>query len=204
VTTTCRSAIYRIVSKPLQKLSPTPQPDFVKARSPEFQLTSTPLPQSSMPLKSLKSPEPPLIPLLEPPESASIRPPLDRIRPSLSRTNPFADLSGTPPSGWKVQTHVFPAAFPRSQVGSAKFEGAPPSVIVNGSANGDFSHHNLKPLIDEMLDRLVRAPPVDVARREMYSDDKPLWIAVNRYYFSQTRRDRRRGLTLVLAPATGT
>jgi hypothetical protein len=59
-------------------------------------------------------------------------------------------------------------------------------------------------MVDEMLEKQVkaaRARDVDGGgQREMYEEDRPLWIAVNRYYRVD---DARRGLTLVFAHANG-
>jgi hypothetical protein len=160
----------------------------------------------------LKPTGPPLVPLVESRSSdSSSPPPLERI-PGLGRRDdddPFGDLLPPEyaPVGWGVQTHVFPAAYPRSKVGSAKRRNSEDNdnlknaEVVQPTAVGLASNSKeVKEMVVEVLKRQREARVTDVGRDE---EERQLWIAVNRYYRRSASADAQRGLTLVFAHANG-
>lgn len=138
-----------------------------------------------------------LLPLRRAPEqsSRSVDAPLSLPDRAHAR-DPFSDLGL--PDGWKVTTHAFPAAYPRSAVGSACS-----SVPQDDGGRPRLSKEEAQAAGLDVLKANTTAE-----RRERPSSSTPdepqLWIAVNRYVRKTTLQTRStEPFTLILSHANG-
>jgi hypothetical protein len=134
----------------------------------------------------------PLVPLLPPKPASRPLPPLP-LRSS--STSPF----GPAHAGWKCETFIVPAAFPRSTTGSTRLPTASPETPEPGTRVKIDPKKAFKELLEPQIAALGRQ--VDVEDKNEIEEQVQLFVAVNRY--SRSVRRVGRGLTLVFAHANG-
>lgn len=136
----------------------------------------------------------PLVPLLPPKPAGRQLPPL----PARSSSEPpFGSLH----DGWKLDTFIVPAAFPRSAAGSTQHPAAAEEQSVVGGGRIDVEAA-YKQMLEAQLESNKRGQ-VSVDDKEELAEQEQLHIAVNRYQPRVRREGGSRGLTLVFAHANG-
>lgn len=135
-----------------------------------------------------------LVPLLpHPPHSNA--PPLHRIpsRPTaIPASKPFADCKPTL-DGWRVDLHIFTAAYPRSAVDSV----CPSTKHHQPASPSHLSKEQLDAEAERILNIQNNKKPTDIVDPDLVKEP-PLWVAVNRYVPENPDKD---GFTLILLSA---
>lgn len=147
--------------------------------------------------KSTKTDTSKLVPLLPPPGDRLTVP--DSKTPHLGQARPMPLGQRLADLGWRCETFVLPAAFPRTTQTSARRSGDAPQ-----------SKETLRGKLDVPAEvaRLYRqqgeAPKVNAEDKGTWQDQEPLVTTVNRYFSTrQSGSNKQDGLTLVLAHANG-
>ncbi|GAA5996681.1 uncharacterized protein JCM10292_003132 [Rhodotorula paludigena] len=134
--------------------------------------------------------DPPLVPLLPP--SAAKHP---RILPSLDLrdSSSFRD-------GWRCDTYIVPAAFPRMQRSASRHPGEPSPVAHHPASRERPCYYSM---LGEMLRVQATEPIADPeAERETVEEQEQLYLAVNRYVPVEPPR-REGALSLVMSHGNG-
>lgn len=145
--------------------------------------------------KPFPSYDAPLVPLIQP--SNDGRSAIEPLPLTLSARDSHLPAFGSSLKNWRCTTYAFPAAYPRSILGSnsrSKAKNAPPraagaaSATAAGNANGRMSKEQLEKWTFEYSEqrRAALIAGVDVDSPEStqgaaFEHDQPLWITVNRY-----------------------
>ncbi|GAA5856771.1 hypothetical protein JCM8547_008833 [Rhodosporidiobolus lusitaniae] len=151
---------------------------------------------------SFPPPHAPFTPLLPPTDAARRNRTHDAPLPALE----LRDSSSFRP-GWRVDSYVVPAAFPRVQRNGTRKAGTPSPV-----AHRSVDRREKVDLEEVMLDTLgtqietLRQPVLEVeAEREALEEQEQLHVALNRYVPLKEKReeDGRKGVSLVFCHGTG-
>jgi hypothetical protein len=137
----------------------------------------------------------PLVPLL--PAKTSKRQ-LPQLPPRASAA-PF----GAQRPGWRLDSYIVPAAFPRSARGSTQHPAPAPDKPAAAGATRVKVDANAA--YEQMLTAQVEAHQgqVDVEDQREMEEQEQLYLAVNRYRPKKRREGGQQGLTLVFAHANG-
>ncbi|GAA99827.1 uncharacterized protein L969DRAFT_91768 [Mixia osmundae IAM 14324] len=117
--------------------------------------------------------------------------------------DPFGDV--TPELGWKVETFAFPAAWPRSTLGSAVKLGE----VVAGDAPSPVKSSDMLLLLQTMngiVERQNAAVTTTVENKDVWSKQKQMYIVVNRYSRINGRMSSSKtqpGTTMILNHTNG-